>query len=246
MSSTSIPLQSRHSPPPLLGRLERPRTSQSTLLPNPSYLEKLVKTTYNLTDRSRSNTRKSGKTISAKPDPVKPLSSKELVETTSAHHLYDLPPHPKASPEPRPLPVIYRTLEDWAHTNRTDNCHDEVLVNPQNLEDPVSRIWESMVRDIGFLTMFNFRNGALALCCPFGQVLLFTRKESEPTFQIPRNLKAILEDKYIRKAILHQKDVADFIQTYLDFQMQGTSNLYKTVQVYTTPGENGSGTFKFF
>ena len=45
---------------------------------------------------------------------------------------------------------------------------------------------------------------------------------------------------------MHQKDVADFIQPYLDFQIQGTSSLYKTVQVFKTPGEIGSGILKFF
>jgi hypothetical protein len=119
-------------------------------------------------------------------------------------------------------------------------------LDPHNLEGPVSRVWKNMVEDTGFLTMFNFGKEALALCCPSGRVLLFTRNESTPTFLIPDDVQAILEDKYIRKAILHQKDVDDFIQPHLDFQMEGASSLYKIVQAYTNRGEIGSGTLGFF
>ena len=238
--SPSSQRQSRHSPPPALGRMEQPRTNRSTSFPNRSYSQKLksVKTAYNLTDRSRSTTRKSVQTISTKPS-----SSKELVQTTPS---YELPPHPEVAPEPRLLPNYYETLEDWIDWFKTPDGDSDLLIDPYDLEGPTSKVWRRTTLDIGFFTMFNFGKDALALSSPSGQVLVFTRKESDPSFLIPDDLQAIMEDKYIRKAILHQKDVDDFIQPHLDFQMQGVSSIYKIAQAYTTRGELSPGTLKFF
>jgi hypothetical protein len=242
--SPSSPRQSRHSPPPALGRMERPRPNRSTSFPNRSYTKKLkesVKTTRNLNDRSRSTTRESVKTIFTKLP-----SSKELVQTTPVDHSYELPPHPEVSPEPRLLPNYYKTLEEWIDWFKTPDGDDDLLIDPHNLEGPMSKIWGRTTLDIGFFTMFNFGGEALALSSPSGQVLVFTRKESDPSYLIPDDLQAIMEDKYIRKAVLHQQDVDDFIQPHLDFQMKGVSSIYKVTQAYTTRGELGPGTLKFF
>ena len=242
--SPSSPRQSRHSPPPALGQIERSRPNRSTSFPNRSYTKKLkesVKTTHNLNDRSRSTTRKSVKTIFTKPS-----SSNELVQTTPADHSYELPPHPEVNPEPRLLPNYYKTLEEWIDWFKTPDGDNDLLINPHNLEGPMSKIWGRTTLDIGFFTMFNFGEEALALSSPSGQVLVFTRKELEPSYLIPDDLQAIMEDKYIRKAVLHQQDVDDFIQPHLDFQMQGVSSIYKVTQAFATRGELSPGTLKFF
>ncbi len=229
---TSSPRQTRHSPPPALGRMESSELGHKNSLPERSRTKSAMpnlskKSTHDFVKRSKSTT------------------LTESIKTTPAD-TPELPPHPEFFPDPRELPVMYKEMKEWAEMYSTHNCDDDVLVDPHNLEGPLGQIWTNTVKLAGFLTLFNLGKEALALCCPSGRVLVITKRESCSTFVIPDDLRIILEDKYIRKAIMHQRDVDDCIQPLLKFQMQGVSSLYKILQAYTTRGETSSGTTKYF
>jgi len=171
-------------------------------------------------------------------------SSKSIVTTSPP--IFELPLHPEAHPEPRKLPDMSQEIKEWADMYKTHNCDDDVLIDPHNLEGPLGKTWIDSVKLAGFIAMFHFGKGALALCCPSGRVLLFTRKESCRTFLIPDDLQTIMEDKYIRKVVMHQNDVVASIQPLLEFQIPGTSGLFKIVQAYTTKSETSVGMIKYF
>jgi hypothetical protein len=82
-------------------------------------------------------------------------------------------------------------LGEWIDWFKTPNGDDDLLIDPHNLEGPMSKIWGRTTLDIGFFTMFNFGGEALALSSPSSQVLVFTRKESDPSYLIPDDLSNI-------------------------------------------------------